>query len=63
MKIREFYDKMKNLVVDKIIIMRGVSTLYEGYIEENRIYEFLMDEEIIEIYWGGTGLVLEIKSK
>lgn len=62
MKVKEFYNSMKDILDDKVLIYDGVSFIYQGYIKENRIYEYLMDKEINRIYIGTDGLVLKINN-
>lgn len=60
MKVKEFYENMKNILTDKILIYDGVYVEYEGYLKDTQCYEYLMDKEINRIYSGHGGLVLKI---
>lgn len=61
MKIKEFYESMKTIFQENIIIIKDGEILWEGYINEQRIYEYLMECEIVEIYCIDNGLSLVIK--
>lgn len=60
MKVKEFYESMKNILTERVLIYDGVYVEYQGYLKEKQIYEYLMDKEINKIYNGLNGLVLKI---
>lgn len=60
MKIRKFYEDMKNILDVDIIIVKDGEIVWEGSIKEKRIYEYLMEYEIKSIYNTDNGLGLLI---
>lgn len=60
MKIRKFYEDMKNILDVNIIIVKDGEIVWEGSIKEKRIYEYLMEYEIKSIYNIDNGLGLLI---
>lgn len=61
MKIRKFYEDMKNILDVNIIIVKDGEIVWEGSIKEKRIYEYLMEYEIKSIYNTDNGLGLLIE--
>lgn len=60
MKLRDFYNNMKDILDVDIIIVKDGEICWQGWIKENRIYEHLMDSEIKSIYSTDNGLGLLI---
>lgn len=61
MKVREFYEKMKDILDDPVTIMDGVVLVYNDFMKDTKIYEYLLDYTIKSIYIGKDNtLVVEI---
>lgn len=60
MTIKEFYDKLSNIIEDYVFIYKESEILYEGFLNEKRVYAYLMNERIERIYGSENGIVVEI---
>lgn len=60
MSVREFYESMKEILKVSVVIVKEGEILWEGYIDENRIYEHLMNYKIETIYLADIGLGIKI---
>lgn len=61
MKVREFYEKMKDILDDPVTIMDGKVLVYNDFMKDTKVYEYLLDYTIKSIYIGkGDTLVVEI---
>lgn len=61
MKIKEFYENMKDIIDEPVTIVDGVVQKYSDYMKDKKVFEYLYDFEIKSIYIGNDKtLIVEI---
>lgn len=61
MNIKEFYEKMKNILDENVIIINNGLEEYNGVMKDKRVYAFLFDYKIKSIYIGeDCSIIVEI---
>lgn len=61
MKIKEFYESMKDVVQSPVTIMNGVVQEYSDYMRDVKVYEYLFEYKIKSVYVGKNDhIIVEI---
>lgn len=61
MKIKGFYENMRDILNEKVTIMDGIVPVYTDFMRDKKVYEYLFESEIKNIYIGKDySLVVEI---
>lgn len=61
MKVKDFYENMKDIIQDQVTIMDGIVEEYSDYMYSKKVYEFLFDYDIKSIHIGDNEtIVVEI---
>lgn len=60
MKVGEFYNKLKDVISVPVVIMDGCTEVYEDFMSDKKVYEYLFDYEIKNLYTDNNKIVIEI---
>lgn len=61
MKVKDFYENMKDIIQDQVTIMDGIVEEYSDYMYSKKVYEYLFDHDIKSIHIGDNEtIVVEI---
>lgn len=61
MKLKEVSNMLKTLYNGFIMIVQASDIVWEGYLNESKIFEYLLESKVIEIYniENGLGIIIE----
>lgn len=61
MTVEEFYNKMKGVMLEPVTIMDGVVVVYDDYMHEKKVYEYLFPYKIKSMYIGkNDSIIIEV---
>lgn len=58
MKVKEFYENMKDIIEEPVTIMNGIVEEYSGFMKDKKIHEYLFECEIKSIYIGNNNSIV-----
>ena len=61
MKVRDFYETMKEVLQDPVSVMKGREILYNDFIVDSKIYEYILDYDVKSVYIGkDNSIIVEV---
>ena len=58
MKVKDFYENMKDTIQDQVTITDGIVEYYRDYMYSKKVYKHLFDYEIKSIYIGDNETIV-----